>query len=390
MSAASASPQHIGNLIAAIASVACCDIALGLTLQLLPLLMERQHLHALVMGANAAMGPLGILLAGPFLPRLIRRFGSRPTVLLVTGVLLLCLVAFRLLPSVWLWFPIRFVFGVATGTVFTVSEAWVLTFAGDGNRGRIMGLYTSVLAVTFSVGPLILPVTGIDGWPPWLLGMACIGLSIVPLGLVEVSDDVFRSHDGAGGFFDFLRRAPFLLFAVAIVVLFDSVFISFFTIFGLRHGLPLETASRVLGAGIIGNTLLFYPMGLLADRWSRRGVVVVTAAATIVFSLGLPFVVDTWAIWPTTILLSSAAFGVYVVALATMGDTFKGPDVVAGSAAFAAMWGLGGLVGPPVTGAAIDFFGINAMPATLACFYALLLAGLVMKGGHLVGARPHG
>jgi MFS family permease len=389
MTQSAASPRRYGNLVAAIATVACCDIAMGLTLQLLPLLMEGQGIPAWIMGVNAAMGPIGILLAGPLLPHVIGRVGSKRITVFVIAILIAAMLAFRLVPSIWLWFPIRFVFGIAAGTLFTISEAWVLTFAGDGNRGRIMGLYVSVLAITFSVGPLILPFTGIDGWTPWLLGIACIAASAVPLGFVEVSDDVFRQKQG-GGFFRFVARAPLLLFAVGAATLFDSVFISFFTIFGLRHGLELETASRILGIAIIGNTLLFYPMGLLADRWSRVGVVVVTAALTIVLSLSLIPLIGTWAIWPAAIMLSACAFGVYVVALATMGDTFKGPDVIAGSAAFAATWGVGGLFGPPIAGASIDAFGINAMPVTLAVFYAILLAGLALNGGRLVRGSAHG
>jgi fucose permease len=73
-----------------------------------------------------------------------------------------------------------------------------------------------------------------------------------------------------------------------------------------------------------------------------------------------------------------------------MGDTFKGPDFVAGSAAFAAMWGVGGLVGPPIAGVAIDTFGINAMPVTLASFYVILLIGLIRNRGHLVRHPHHG
>ena len=64
------SPRY-GNLVAAIATIACCDIAMGLTLQLLPLLMERGGHPAWMIGANTAMGPIGILMAGPFLPRVI-------------------------------------------------------------------------------------------------------------------------------------------------------------------------------------------------------------------------------------------------------------------------------------------------------------------------------
>jgi MFS family permease len=299
------------------------------------------------------------------------------------------LIALKLSPTVWLWFPLRFIFGVAAGALFTVSEAWVLTFAGDGNRGRVMSIYTSVLAVTFSVGPLILPWTGIDNWWPWAIGIACVMASILPLAFVKVSHDTFK-QEHAGSFFRFVGKAPLLLFAVGAATLFDSVFISFFTIFGMRHGLELDVASRILGVGIIGNVLLFYPLGWLADHWSRRGVIVVTACSTIVLSLSLIVLIDTIFIWPATVLLLASAFGVYVVALAAMGDSFKGPDVMAGAAAFAAMWGVGGLIGPPLAGVAIDAFGINAMPFTIASFYVILLIGLALNGGQLVREPPHG
>jgi len=187
-----------------------------------------------------------------------------------------------------------------------------------------------------------------------------------------------------------VRRAPLLLFAVCSATLFDNVLIAFFTIFGMRHGVELAVASRILGFGIICNTLLFYPMGWLADHWSRQGVVVLTASLTVVLALSLIALIATPLIWVVIVLLTASAFGVYVVALATMGDSFKGPDVIAGSAAFAAMWGVGGLIGPPLAGAAIDSFGINAMPVTLASFYVILLVGLALNGGRLVREDPHG
>ena len=372
-----------GNLVAAIATVGCCDIAMGLTLQLLPLLMDRDGHSAWFIGANAAMGPIGILLAGPFLPYVIGHIGTKRSVYMaITGMVLL-LLAMKLSPGVWLWFPLRFLFGIMAGALFTISEAWVLTYAGDGNRGRVMAIYTSVLAITFSVGPLIIPWTGIDGWTPWLVCFLCIAIAALPLGFVTVSNDTFRQNDH-GGFFRFVGRAPLLLFAVCAATLYDNVFIAFFTIFGMRHGVELDVASRILGFGIIGNTLLFYPIGWLADHWSRNGVIIVTASLTVVLSLSLIPLINTPLIWIAVVLLSASAFGVYVVALAVMGDSFKGPDVIAGSAAFAAMWGVGGLVGPPLAGSAIDTFGINAMPVTLASFYVVLLVGFVLNGGRLV------
>jgi MFS family permease len=377
-----------GNLFAAIAAVASCDIALGLTLQLLPLLMEQQKYPAWLMGLNAAMGPIGILLAGPFLPYFIGVTGTKRASYIIVAVLVAVLLAIKVSPF-WMWFPLRMLFGIATGTLFTISEAWVLTFAGDGNRGRIMGIYTSVLAVSFSVGPLIVPWTGIEGWYPWVIGIVCILVSALPIAYVKVGESDFRQTTD-GGFFAFFGKAPMLLFAVCAVTLFDNVFISFFTIFGLRNGLDLDVASRILGVGIIGNVALFYPMGWLSDHWSKKGVVMLTASLTVLLSLMLVIFINHWIIWPSVILLSASAFGVYVVALATMGDHFKGPDVMAGAAAISAMWGIGGLLGPPIAGAAIDMFGINAMPFTLAAFYVVLLAGLSMTGGKLVREPAHG
>jgi MFS family permease len=374
-------PSRTGNLVAAFATVGACDIAFGLTLQLMPLLLEREGWPAWAIGLNVAMGPIGILMAGPFLPRLLSGFGTKRASYVLIAVLMLSLLAISVAPF-WMWFPLRFIFGLATSALFTVSETWVLTFATRENRGRIMGLYTSMLSVTFAAGPLILPWTGLDGFLPWGIGIACIVVSVLPLAFVTINDEDFR--DEGGSFFGFVRKAPMLLFAVAAATLFDNVLISFFTIYGMRSGLSLETASLMLGFGIIGNVLMFYPLGWLADHWSRRGVMLASASVTVVLSLSLLVIINHWIAWPLMMLLTGSAFGVYVVALATMGDRFSGADLIAGAAAIAAMWGVGGLLGPPIAGLAIDMFGIGAMPVTLAAFYVLLLVGLVASGGRLV------
>lgn len=384
-----ANPQAgIGNMVAALAAVGACDIAFGLTLQLMPLLMERNGWPAWAIGLNVAMGPIGIILAGPFLPKLLGNTGTKRAALVLVAILITSLAAISVSPF-WMWFPLRFIFGLATSALFTISEAWVLSFATNENRGRVMGLYTSLLSVTFAVGPLTLPWTGLEGFLPWGIGIACVLISILPLAFVKVAEDAFRQKEG-GGFFAFVRKAPMLLFAVCAATLFDGVLISFFTIFGIRHGLELGTASSMLGIGIIGNVLMFYPLGWLADRWSRKGVMLLTACLTIILALSLLAVITHWLAWPVMMLLTGSAFGVYVVALATMGDSFKGPDLIAGSAAVAAMWGVGGLIGPPLAGMAIDLYGINAMPVTLALFYLLLLLGLVLSGGKLVREVPVG
>jgi len=381
--------QRYRTIVAAIATIACCDIAMGLTLQLLPLLMEQNKTPAWIMGLNAAMAPLGILLGGPFLPRVVSHLGSKRVVYLSIGGIVLTLACFKLFPSISAWFAIRFFFGLSAGTLFTISEAWILSGAETGNRGRVTGIYTSVLAITFSVGPLIIPFTGIDGWLPWLIGIVCVAASAIPLAFLEISEDAFQHKEGSG-FVAFLRRAPLLLFAVGTLTFFDAVILSFFPIFGLRSGLAIEQVTLILGVAIIGNALLQLPIGFLADQWSRMGVIVLFAIITAVLALSLLWTIDNWLIWPVMLVLGTTAFAIYTVALAILGDNFAGPDLIAGSAAFGAMWGIGGLLGPPIAGAATDAFGIEAIPVTIAAIYVVLLIGLGLAGGKLVRAAAHG
>jgi len=195
----------------------------------------------------------------------------------------------------------------------------------------------------------------------------------------DVSED-----GGHGNVFAVLGRAPVLFACVGAATVFDSVIISFFTIFATRNGVPLAAASSMLAAGIVAGVVFFYPLGLWADRWSKSGVVVICAIGTVISCLLLAPLIATPLIWPLVVLIFTAAFGVYVVALAIIGDVFKGRDMVAASAAVAAMWGVGGIVGPPIAGWMIDNFGINSFPVTLSGVYTMLLVGLLLQRGRVV------
>ncbi len=380
-------------MIAAFATVGICDIAFGLTLQLQPLLLERQGVPAWLIGTIASAAAVATVVAGPFIPAAVKRYGSKNCVFAAMFAIIFCLITMPLLQPLYWWFPLRFLLGVAIASLFAVSETWVTVATTDANRGRIMGLYTSMLSLTFAAGPMMLPFTGIDGLTPWLICAACVALGFIPLQSVKPQDEVHQ-EDG-GSFWAVCGRAPLLFMCVLTATTFDNVYLSFFTIYATRGGVPLNEASWILGVGIAAGALFFYPMGVLADRWSKPGVMVVSVIVTIASAMLISPALNTPFIWPLVMIFTTAAFGVYVVALATVGDIFKGHDIVSASACIAAMWGLGGLIGPPLTGILIDHFGINVLPWVLAGIYVVLLAALllnagrVVRVGHLRGAPRH-
>jgi MFS family permease len=386
MSHAAAKHDHAqrSNVIAAIATIAVCDIALGLTYPLMAFLLEERGVPAWIIGLNAAMSPLGIIVAGPVIPTLARKLGAHRLAQLTLAGTALSLLGFKLFPSLGAWFALRFVFGAIAGTLYTLSEAWIVHFAEGAKRGRVTGLYTSVVAVTFSAGPLMMPYVDLNGWMPWLMGAVMIGIAGVPLMFVKLGEEF--TSDGKHGVIAFLRRAPLLLFAVSTLTIFDSVMLAFFIIYGLRSGLGLKTASWALGISIAGNALLQYPIGMLADRWGRKTVMALAACVVIAMAVALPMAVHSFLIWPVALMMGAAAYAIYTASLAILGDEFKGAELIAGAAAFAATWGIGGIIGPPIAGAALDRFGINALPAFFIALYAGPIVLLFACRGRLVRA----
>jgi hypothetical protein len=114
------------------------------------------------------------------------------------------------------------------------------------------------------------------------------------------------------------------------------------------------------------------------------GVVWIAAIMTCVLAATLPLTIGTSLIWPVSLLIGSGAYAIYTIALTVLGDEFRGAALIAGSAAFAAMWGIGGIAGPPIAGVALGAFGPNGVPLVLAVTYVVLIAGLAVSQGRLV------
>jgi len=353
------------GIIASITAVGVFCLTTGLSSPLLALILEDMGASSGLIGLNAAMGPIGIILSAPFVPRLAQKFGAWficVTSLCSSAVLLLMLAVFR---DVMIWFPIRFFLGVAISAIFIISETWINQLAMPRIRGRIIGIYNTVAAAGFALGPLTLAVIGSQGWPPFLVGITGI---LIALPVFVLARDHLPGFDGRedASVFSFLSLAPMLLLAVAFAALFDQVALSFLPIYGLRHGLTEATSSLALAVMIIGNVVFQIPIGWLADRISRRFLMNIMAIATMIGTLLLSLLIEgSMLLWPMLFVWGAIAFGIYTIALVELGDQFSGALLLAGNGAFAMMWGIGGILGPPVAGVAMDLIGPEGLPIIL-------------------------
>jgi MFS family permease len=348
-------------------------MAQGLSYPLLAFILERQGVSPAVIGLNTAMTPLGIIASAALIPWIAKKIGAA-RMALASALMLACLLAiiggWQVLP---VWFPARFMIGVAINGLFISSETWVNLLAPEGKRGRLLGLFSSSLAAGFAIGPFIIVATGTEGWPPFLVGIAIFLATAFILFLARHHLPPLHGED-AVSVRAFLPLAPFLLLTVATAAAFDQGSLALLPPYGRAFGVGEATMATAIGVLIVGNILFQMPIGWLADRWSRRGTTMLLCALTVLGAALLPFAIGTtWATWALFFVWGSTAYGIYTVALIELGDRFSGSVLLAGNASFALMWGVGGMIGPPVFGTAMTALGPHGMPLMMGCLYTMLM-----------------
>ena len=320
------------------------------------------------------MTPLGIVAAAAILPAAASRIGSAPLALVSILALAGMIGLIGLNQSIAVWIPLRFLLGCGISGLYVTSETWINSLAPPAQRGRILGLFSTSLSLGFACGPLVLIATGTTGAPPF---WAAIGIERAGAALILA---VFGRLPNVGArarvsVRSFVPLAPFLLLVVGVVAAYDQSFLTLFPIYVTAQGFSEHDTVVAVMVWAAGNILFQVPIGALADRWSRRGTTLLLCGVTIAGAVLLPAAVSSRAtLWPLLFVWGPASYGVYTLALGELGSVFRGGNLVAGNAAFAMMWGLGGLIGPSAIGLAMHETGPGGLPLALACVYAMLLA----------------
>ena len=346
---------------------------------LLSLILESRGVSANMIGVNSAMMPIGILLFSSVIPVAAKRFGARRVAIIAALVTAALILGYKLFDYLEAWFVLRLFHGMALSTLFVLSEAWIVGFADNQHRGKIVAIYGCVLSLSFGAGPALISWIGIEGWLPFLIGAAVILIGIIPLSLVREQPLHEDDQKSTASLLSFMPKAPVLLLCVLAFAVFDAATLSLLPVFGLDYGLGLSMSANLLTALIIGNTVLQFPVGWLADKYSHRIVLMGCAIICSLMLLTLPFVMKTLWMWPVLVLAGTTGYGVYTVSLVSLGERFSGSELVTGSAAFAVMWGVGALIGSVSGGWSMTLFGANGLPFHLSLVYFVVVIGLIYR-----------
>ena len=268
------------------------------------------------------------------------------------------------------WFVLTFLHGAVGGVPWVVSEIWMNVVVAEKHRGRVMGVYAMLVALGLALGPFVLQVVGVYGPAPFL---TCAGLALlVALPLLPYWKTApLIEHTADGGYRTIVVGAPLAMLAGFACGLGEQVAFSFLPVYAVGAGVSAQIGALWLSAFVFGNVVLQWPIGWMADHFDRRAVLAGCTVASAVLVVLLPtvsaqslMIVGVIAMW------GGLSFAIYPVGLALLGQQFGSGDIARANTAFSMLYILGGLVGRPLAGAAMDAVGDPGLGWTLALFYA--------------------
>lgn len=338
----------------------CWAFGFGVGAPLASLWLQDAGCSGTVIGLNTAVYYLGIALAAGSIPWMMRHGGQG---CLVAGMAASALTV-GLFPwggSLAGWFLLRLLNGIAGAMSLIPMETLINRNAAPEHRARDFGYYAFTVALGMALGTLVgVPLYAEAPRTAFVLG-ACVNLlAVVPvLGWLpwpggEKQTPCARARLYVG--------RHFLSFGSAWSQGFlEGAMVALLPVYLLAVGLSEAGTGWLMSGMMMGVILCQVPVAWLADRLGRTAVVLgcyaVTAAALVTLFYG----VNLSGLAACLFLAGACSSALYPLGLALLGQQLPPTGLARASAWYMAINCSGSLTGPVLAGAAMDYFGKQAI-----------------------------
>jgi MFS family permease len=354
----------------------CWAFSYGLEASIASLWLRDHGLSDTLIGLNAAVYYVGMLVAAGVVPWLMKR-SARACAgagLIASG---LTVSLFPWGSGLAGWFSLRGLTGVAGALSLIPMETLVNQNSPAGRRGREFGCYALAIAVGMALGAWV----GLELYP--LLGELTFAVG----GLVSASAGVIawlglrwpQVPETVDGAFSLDWRRHIFSFGTSWSQGFlEGSLTAFLPLYLLAIGYSEAAVGALIGGTMLGVILFQIPAGWLADHVSPSRVLI---TGFLLVAAGLSVL----PLCSSPLALAALLFGVgacigafYPLGLARIGNGMEKAALPQANAWYLAINCIGSLTGPAVAGIASDFWGKTALFSTgvaaIACVFAAWLA----------------
>lgn len=273
------------------------------------------------------------------------------------------------------WCAFSLMSGIGAAAAWNATEALIAHNVAPTHRGRLTGLYQTVLGGSMALGPMLPGLLRLDPIQANVVASCGLGCGLA-LSLAPVLDGLRASHEGQAhmSLWRALRFRPALVWAAIVGGVYEVGLSSVTTAYGSQMGLTLAAATSIAGAVGMGSFVLQYPVGWLADRLPLQRLFLVGAALLVVSALAFSQVGQhPWLMWLCAGVWGSVGGALYTLSMIAVAHDFADTSALAGTSAMIAGYTAGGALGPVASGWMLDHWGVNGQAGWLGLLALSLL-----------------
>ena len=357
----------------------CCFLTAANTLThaTLSVVMRQRELNPALLGLVMSLFSLGVMLGSRYAHVFIHRVGHVRAFAGLCALIGVTMIMHSVSYHPWSWALLRVLHGIGSAAAYIALESWLNAFAQTHNRGRLIGIYQTLVFIGASLAPLLL------AWYSEVLYALSLAAMLVMLGLIPMTLSRKRAPDLE----PFHRLSVHRLFVLsptgatgALVggILYNSV-LFLLPGYATQLGFSPWQLAIFISALTMGGLLLQYPCGRIADRIDKRLVLILISAGLVLFSLGFYGAQLTRLDFPllaiTILLLGGCTSCIYPL---SMSETFGRADAslsVPITGTLLLVFATGSIIGPILFGVMMYlwgeemlFFGISGVSVVWMAF----------------------
>ena len=320
----------------------------------------------------------GFLLGCVFGPHLVRRAGHSRAFAVMAGAAVISIIAHPLIPDAMFWTAIRVLSGFSVAGCYTLIESWLQAKITNDIRGRVFSIYRLVDMSGQIMANAIIATLTPASYVSYNLIAIIMCLAILPLALTQSKEPELPERVSYQPFFA-IRISPLAGFGVVVAGLSTATFGSVGPIYAIAVGLDLSQIALFLVVSTIGGMASQLPAGILADKISRRAVLLVFSimASALCLLMMMPVaditVVGVPLVYVMSFLFGFTTFPIYSICAAHASDFVNQDRMITLSASLIFLYASGAIVSPLFAGMIIERYGAPMMFSLIATAHTLLM-----------------
>lgn len=341
--------SHVTKVFALLLGSSLLFFAGGLQGLLISIRGGESGFSLLALGLIGTSWSVGYIAGTLFVPRMVSRVGHiRSFSVMASVASMVILLNLIYVEQTW-WVILRAASGFCFAGAAMIVESWLNEVTDSSRRGTVYSWYMMGNFAFSTAGQMIISVTGVQGFLPFVIGALGFSLAVLPTALTVSAQPrpLARAKLDLKLLF---RTSPIAVLAAFGSGMAGGTFGTLAPVYGIQIGLPSATIAYLMSLSVVVSAMGQLPIGRLSDTMDRRFVLIGVAAVGAAAGVALFFVnpIGGWPLWILFAVYGIGANSVYPIAAAHANDSAHDGEFAHIASGLILLFGIGLAVGPIV------------------------------------------